>query len=178
MPSARQKRGKQARSATQGLATVAMLKVNFDAGRDHIAMFVPFVLDAVDSLNKSDFKAELVRRAVRDRHELTLPVNTVRTILGRLVKSDYLKREGGRWFRTDKSIDSQDLPRERSEVEARQQQLAGALRRFSVERWNVEINSDEDALALILQFLERYHVRLAFEESPEASSGGNNDEEA
>src|SRR2546425_332237 len=35
------------RRAVTGLATVALLKANFDEGSDHIAMFLPFVLDAV-----------------------------------------------------------------------------------------------------------------------------------
>ncbi len=156
---------KDRRAAVRGLATVAMLKVNFDAGRDHIAMFGPFVLDAVASLGREDMSSEDVGAAIRDRHQLSIPVNTMKTLLGRLVKDEYLRREGGRYFRTEKQIAADDLPRERRGVEERQLQLASALR-DSARMERLHLENDEEALALILCFLERYHVNLALDESP------------
>ena len=150
----------EARSAVRGLATVAMLKVNFDAGRDHIAMFGPFVLDAVASIDRSDMAAEEVCKAMRERHQLSIPLNTMKTLLGRMVKDDYLTREGGRYFRTEKRIDSEDVPRERAAIEERQRVLAAEFR-ASRHATELGLRDDEEALAAILRFLERYHVDLA-----------------
>jgi hypothetical protein len=153
----------QQRSAIKGLATVAMLKVNFDAGRDHIAMFEPFVLDAVAHFPADDLGVDDIRRGVLARHDLGLPVNTLQVLLGRIVKSGYLRREGGRYFRTEKKPDVTDLPKKRARVQARQERLARGLCEAGRER-GVEIGSTEDALSAILEFLETYHVAMVSSE--------------
>jgi hypothetical protein len=143
-----------------------MLKVNFDAGRDHIAMFEPFVRDAVATHSSDDMDAKQMIELVRDRHGLKLPINTVRTLLLRIVRQGYLTREGGRYFRTGKSISSDDVLRSRRKAEERQRRLAVALMASAAER-DVEIEKPEDALGLILSFMESYHVKLAFDEAPD-----------
>ena len=49
------KRGGSAGRVAQGLATLALLKVNFDQGHDHIEMFMPFVRDCIGSLSTDEF---------------------------------------------------------------------------------------------------------------------------
>jgi hypothetical protein len=152
----------QHHSATKGLATVAMLKVNFDAGRDHIAMFQPFVLDAVAHLD-ADLDTDDVRREVLARHDLGLPLNTVQTILGRVAKAGYLRREGGRYFRTEKPLKDPDLQIERAHMEERQKLLAQRLCQAAAER-EIDVGSTEDALVMILNLLQHYHIALVFSE--------------
>ncbi len=162
-------------SAVRGLATVAMLKANFDAGRDHIAMFGPFVIDAVASINRSDMAAEEVCQAMRQRHQLSIPLNTMKTLLGRMVKDGYLTREGGRYFRSEKQINGDDVPRERAEIEERQRVLAAEFR-SSRHAEELGLRDDEEALAAILRFLERYHVDLALSDGVALSKTEGSDE--
>jgi hypothetical protein len=150
----------EVRLATRGLATVALLKVNFDAGRDHIGMFEPFVLDTISSTEIDVFSAEAMRDAVRTRHQFTLPLNALRTLLGRAVTGGYLRREAGRYFKTDRQPDVGDLQVARRQVEQRQQQLAEAFRVASAPL-GVDIATTEDALAILLRFFDQYHVALA-----------------
>ena len=157
-------------SATRGLATVALLKVNFDAGRDHISMFEPFVLDTLAHLHGDGLTADEVRAAVNQRHELSLPVNTVRTVLGRAVKAALQRREGGRYFHTHKEPGLPDLQLGRQRVEERQRRLAEALREASALR-GVEVASTEEALGMVLSFLDKYHVSLALHDP--AGTGRN-----
>lgn len=160
-------------STIRGLATVAMLKVNFDAGQDHINMFMPFVRDSIVYL-PDNFVADDVRREVSSRHELTLPTQTLQTLLGRIVKEGYLQRQAGRYFRTEKALDEGDLRQRRSQIEDRQRKLADAFRQ-AVTVHGVEITSSEDALTLILDFMETYHIALTFDESPDPSSDDQQD---
>ena len=49
----------------------ALLKVNYDAGRDHIDMFLPFALDAIRSLDTDSFglgqaRSEIYQRVMTD----------------------------------------------------------------------------------------------------------------
>ncbi len=151
------------RSATRGLATVALLKVNFDAGRDHISMFEPFVLDTLSHLDADGVTADYVRAAVDERHQLALPVNVVRMALMRAVSRGFQRREGGRYFRTDKTPNLPDLRTERARIEERQGRLAEALREASARR-GLEVHTAEEALDMVLDFLESYHVSMALGE--------------
>ncbi|HEY8810509.1 MAG TPA: hypothetical protein VIM28_10865 [Solirubrobacterales bacterium] len=158
--------GNSAGSAVRGLATVAMLKANFDAGHDHIAMFEPFVRDAVATFGADDMDRRQLIEAVRKRHGLTLPENTMRTLLNRIVRQGNLTKQGGRYFRTDSALDSADVLQSRERAEKRQRGLAEALIESAAKR-KVKVDSPGSALALIMSFMEAYHVRLAFDEAPD-----------
>ena len=95
-------------TVARGLATIAMLKVNYDLHRDHVAMFEPLLLDTVAQMQPSDFSTDEIRSAMASRHDMRLPVDATRTMLGVLVKSGYLRRDGGRFFLTTKPIDATD----------------------------------------------------------------------
>lgn len=150
-------------SATRGLATVALLKVNFDAGRDHIGMFEPFVLDAVSALPQSDFSIEDLQGGILARSQLSMPANTLRTLMGRLVGKGFATRDGGRYFRTAKAIPTDDLLRSRHEVEERQRHLATELASFARTQ-GLDLATPEDALASILDLMAEHHVCLALSE--------------
>jgi len=165
-------------TATRGLATVALLKLNFDAGRDHIAMFEPLVEEALAHLEGDGFQASDVRATVLRRHQLALPINTIQTLLGRVVKRGTLRREAGRYFFAGTLPASKDLEIERARVETRQRRLAISLQEFCATR-NVPVASTEDALALILRFLEQHHVALALDRptAQRSSFASDTDEE-
>lgn len=83
----------------RGLATVAFLKASYDEGRDHIANFLPIVLDAAQSRTDEDFGIEELQVEIRDTFGLLIPATTLRTLLSRATKKGALRREGGRYFR-------------------------------------------------------------------------------
>src|ERR1039457_4048512 len=85
-------------SAVRGLATVAMLKVNFDSGKDHLSMFEPFVIDTICSGSSDVINVTEIRKQIAQRHQLLLPIHTLRALLDRSRKQGFLKREGGQYF--------------------------------------------------------------------------------
>ncbi|HEX7291975.1 MAG TPA: hypothetical protein VF250_12690 [Conexibacter sp.] len=149
------------RTARKGLATVAMLKANFDARHDHIGMFEPFVRDTIAQLGRDDFTLDELRVEIGERHQLRLPFNTLRTLLARLVRDGVLQREAGRYFRTHELAGAVDLCEQRERVEGQQARLADALC-VEAQSHGVELGTDA-ALTLILRFIERYHVALALD---------------
>lgn len=153
-------------TAVKGLATVAMLKANFDQGRDHLAMFEPFIRDAVATFPARDMSAQDIRLAVDSRHGLKLPETATRSLLQRIVRQGFLNRDGGRYFLTDQVLSSEDVLDARHVAEARQRKLALALIDSAGQR-DIAIDTPEDALAHIMSFMEAYHVRLAFDEPPD-----------
>src|SRR5438046_871955 len=135
-----------------GLATVALLKANFDEGSDHIAMFLPFVLDAVAALRKDDFDVADVKDLVFTRHHLSIPDATLRTLLHRAAKRGLVRRLFGRYSRNKEALKGADITPARERAEREQGQLAAALRVFAAAR-SRPIASNEEALALLLAFL-------------------------
>ena len=64
-------------SARHGLATLALLKSNFDERRDHIAMFMPFVLDTIARLDADDFNVHDLAKQIAERHGLRIPTQSL-----------------------------------------------------------------------------------------------------
>ena len=60
-------------TATQGLATLAVLKANFDQGHDHVEMFLPFVLEVITHLPKDDFDLQEIKDSLHAHLGLDCP---------------------------------------------------------------------------------------------------------
>lgn len=155
--------------AVRGLATLAMLKANFDAGRDHVGMFEPFLLDTVRALDASHFDTEEIRDAIHRRHGLQIPRETLRVLLGRAVHDGYVNREGGRYFRLDDAIyrgsGIVDVEQERRETEARYEQIGVALQRYGEES-DRRITSTSEALELLVRFLAFFETDILLDDYP------------
>lgn len=152
--------------AAQGLATLALLKVNFDRGHDHIEMFMPFVIDCIGS-TEDTFAVEDIRLWVRERHELNLPESVMVTLLGRCSRRGLIRRSAGRWSRvaSGPKDDGVDIGAAREQINREHRDVAEALREFAAER-GFPIESSDAALSLLLKFIEQYHVALLIDESP------------
>jgi len=92
-------------TAARGLSTVALLKANYDKGRDHIGLFQPFLLDTIFQRQAADFSVEEIKGELHQRHQLKIPAHSLKTLLDRAKKNGAVKREGGRYFRS-KDYDS------------------------------------------------------------------------
>lgn len=151
--------------ATRGLATLALLKVYFDRGRDHIGMFLPFVIDVIASRRADDFALEDIKSELSERHGLTVPANTLNTLLTRAVRQGFARRDAGRYFRVADKHHGVDLMRERARVEREHMAIVQAFKSFAQGR-GLTFATDEAALALFLGFLETNHVPFLLDDDP------------
>jgi hypothetical protein len=126
-------------------------------------MFQPFVTSAICHFDDNGFTDKDCQVQVKTQHHLSLPINVLHTLLGRVVQNGKLRRDGGRYFLVDHSLAETELQTRRSSVEARQIQLAEEFRSFAA-RTGREIVTNEDALSLILEFIERHHVSIVLKE--------------
>lgn len=112
----------------RGLTTVALLKVNYDAHVDHLDLYMPFVLDTLTDWDADGFPAEDLAAQILTRHGLKIPFEAVRTLLNRVRKRGYLRREYGRYFRNpDKPVDANLRPQR----EAIDREHAAVARKFT-----------------------------------------------
>jgi hypothetical protein len=147
--------------SAKSVATLAMLKSNFDAGHDHLEMFIPFVLDGVSSLPRPDFTTSDLQQVIEERHTLLVPLPTLNTLLGRVKKKKLITSEGGRYFRQTKAP-KLDLGSRREEVEAEQAKVGRALAAHAAGRGTIW--SENEAMASLLRFLDRHQIAILLEE--------------
>ena len=149
-------------TASRGLATLALLKTNFDKRQNHIDMFHPFLLDAISGLDKDDFQIEEIKDAILSRHGLDVPSQTLRTLLKRTSKSRLVRREHGRYFRR-RDFPQPNIPEAVTRIESKHFYLAAELRNYLADH-HQPLKTDEDALVLFLKFLEQNHVGMVLDE--------------
>lgn len=165
-----------AQPPSTGLATVALLKTNFDAGRDHIDMFQPFVLDAAKHHEEDGFSVIQLQSTLQRRRTLHIPEPTLRTLLTRAARQRFLRREAGRYFRTEKLHQAADPLTPLDSIQERQTHLASALRAHATSK-GIDLPSDESALQIFLDFISRYHVQLALSEESDIEPVSDDDNE-
>ena len=141
----------------KGLATLALLKTRFDEGRDHLELLEPFVADAVVHFEQDSFLPQDIASQILHRSGLSLPSDTVKTILGRFSRIGKLRREGGRFFPSAGLADP-GLDKARSNQEAKNGTLAGAFSDYA-DKQGVLLGPD-DALTVLAQFITDNKVPL------------------
>ena len=144
-------------SARRGLATIAFLKAQFDAGKDHLEMFQPFIVDAIRNYEVDDIEVPGIQTAVRTSTGLRIPAEIVKTLLSRAKKKGLLIRHGGRFIRKSTGSGDPALAVRIRELSVAQASLASALRQFAAGRGGV-LSSDDDALAALTRFLDANHI--------------------
>ncbi len=154
-------------SVARGLTTVALLKVNYDANVDDLDLYMPFALDTLKAWPGDAFRAEDLTAEISSRHGLKIPVEAVRTLLNRISKKGHLRRDYGRFFRNlDKPIDVDLLP-QRQAIEREHTAVARRLIEFA-RAHRMQLVDEDEALGLILGFLEVNEVAILVEPGPEA----------
>jgi hypothetical protein len=149
--------------APKGLVTVAFLKTKLDEGVDHLGLFEPLILDALGHVATPDFLADDIKAIVHDRTGLLLPTNAIQTLLGRCARRGFVKREGGRFFRTTKTIPDPGFDRARQRIEVEQDSLGRALVRFAANH-GVSLDSPKAALEALATFISDNNVSVILNE--------------
>lgn len=155
-------------NVARGLVTVALLKVNYDAGHDHLQMYTPFVLDTLAIVGPDPFTAEELKGQIYNRHRLTIPLDALQAVLNRLRKQGFVTRAHGRVSRVLDAPIEIDLPPQQRIIEREHAHVAQRFREFA-EKHHLHVADDENALALIFDFLETNEVTMLIE--PRAAVG-------
>jgi hypothetical protein len=149
----------------KGLVTVAFLKTQLDAGRDHLSLFEPLVIDALNQVKTLDLTADEIRGLVFANTNLKIPVPTIQTLLGRCAKEGYLIRSGGRFHKTAKAIPFSNTASAILEVKAEQDFLGQALLEHSRET-GITFDSPESAVQALADFISEHKLEILLQHSP------------
>jgi hypothetical protein len=141
-----------------GLVTVAFLKARLDEGEDQLGIFSPLVLDAVSNVPNRYFTAADVQEVVAARHGISMPQETVTTLLKRATRRGFLVRDAGRFIQSQgRALPRSSVSADKATVEAGQLRLGAALAEHARESKGLELTQVE-ALDLLLRFLEEHQV--------------------
>jgi chorismate mutase len=88
-----------------------------------------------------------------------MPQHTVTTLLNRAARRGIVKRESSRYIRQKQKKPTEDVQAKKASIEIEQTNLADEFRKYALERKHI-IDSNEEALRLILGFLEDNHVAI------------------
>jgi hypothetical protein len=147
----------------RGLATLAMLKANYDQGHDHIDMFVPFVADSILGLSRDDFNANEIQIVLIKNYGLDLPIASINILFTRLKRNKFIRHDGGRYFRLPRTRDlAPHIQETARRIQEEQLVVANAFIDFAKAK-GVTVQDRETALAQIFNFFSQFHVQLLLE---------------
>lgn len=148
----------------RGLVTVALLKAQFDQGKDHIGMFLPFLLDTLAHIQLTNADTDMIKEAIEEQHGLAIPTPTLRILLKRARKHG-VSREGGRYFITPSRLPDPGIEQRKAILNEEHNALAKAFVHFARSQAGLFLTTD-DALDLIFTFVAQNEVELLLADSP------------
>jgi len=98
----------------QVIASLAILKVNWDRGHDYIENFVPFVAECLRVAPQAEVSLPELQTAVAESFGLSIPQGALMTILKRAVKRGYAKRQEGLYLREEEALAALDFAKNES----------------------------------------------------------------
>lgn len=135
------------------IPSLAILKVNWDEGRDYIENFVPFVAECIRTAPQPEISVSDLQSAVRDTFGINIPQGALQIILGRVTKHGYVRRTGGIYLRDETKLAKLDFSEVRDTALRQHGALINKLVKFIKEKFGVEW-TEEQAESSLLSYLD------------------------
>ncbi len=133
----------------QTLTSLAIIKVNWDRGRDYIENFVPFAAECLRTAPQAEVSLPNLQIAVKESFGLQIPQGALKTILGRVVRWGFAVRTSGIYVRNEESLAKFDFSALRADALRQQEALIERLRSFAAAQYKVEWSKEQSEYALL-----------------------------
>jgi len=143
-----------------GLSTIALMKANYDEGKDYIDMFQPFILDSINKLKGDSFELVNFQKTLKKDQFLDIPIEVLKVLLSRTKRNGFLRKEQNRYYITNKFYNKYEfngLDKARKKTIDNIKYLGKSLVDFARERSHEGFNV-EDALEMIISFLANNEI--------------------
>lgn len=150
------------------LVSLAMVRVNYDAGRSYLDCFMPFVASAVCHMEASTFTLQEAQRAVLDRYALDVPQGVVKHALKAPGLSKTVSLSHGRYHFDAACAADYDLDRERQRALQEQSALVQDLRTFARLHHDRRL-SEEEAWQRLESYVADWSLAVARAMQPAAN---------
>jgi len=121
--------------------TYSLIRAYYDAGEDYIDSFWPFIVCVLSKDHK--FSIDTIQKKISDKYSLIVPIHTLKVILTRAKRADYLIQAQQQIFLTQKGVEYQqnlEIPRD---VERRINSFVGECKQYLEERHKLQITSED-----------------------------------
>lgn len=144
------------------VSSLAILKVNWDKrGRDFIENFVPFVAECLRTAPHAAVALCDLQKAVAESFGLRIPQGALKTILNRVVREGYARRQDGIYYRDETALAGLEIARIRDDVLRQHEALIDRLLEFCHSEHDVTWSREEGEVALLTYVQERSTSLLA-----------------
>ena len=139
----------------QTFASLAILKVNADRkDKDYIEYFIPFVVEAVRLSDNKVIVLDDIQRRITQEFGLQIPLNALKTIIGRAEKRKYVRREHNVYYRNEGAQFDLGIIVEREQFLRRHGTLIEKLISFAGDRYQKHW-TPENAEGGLFSYLEK-----------------------
>jgi hypothetical protein len=143
------------------IASLAILKVNADQGRDYIENFVPFAAQCLRDVGQSHVTVSEIRSCISRDFGLTIPRGALETIMGRVVRKGYATQQAGAYYPDAEALAAVDVSRMRADFLRRLEALVAKLVWFCDTRYHLTWSQGQGEAALLSYLRERATPILA-----------------
>jgi hypothetical protein len=143
-------------AAVETLTSLAILKVNIDAGGDYLDYLRPFILQVLVDQKPDPVTDSVVRDHVQAQFGLDIPARTIQIVLKRISRVHPLKREMG-IYRITGTLPNPGIGAEKTKAEQHIQRVVSGLMEFSKDSGKPVSTADE-AVAAMCGFLAEFSI--------------------
>jgi hypothetical protein len=136
------------------IASLAILKVNWDQGCDYIENFVPFAAECLRGAGDAQRSLSEIRSGISEEFGLTIPRGALETIMRRVVRKGYARRQAKMYYPNAEALATLDVSRMRADVLRQLGALVGKLVRFIASHYQVRWSQDDGEGALLAYLRE------------------------
>jgi hypothetical protein len=141
------------------IASLAIIKVNFDRRQSYIENFAPFLRHCLAKAESDVVSAPDLQTSVVQEFGLELPQAILTTLLRREERDGRVVREHGVYRKKPGMFEDADLETERAEASRRQTALIIALATYAKHKFGREWNEDQ-ARTVLMAYLEDYSTAV------------------
>lgn len=143
----------------RSIATMAIVKVNFDHHHSFVGNFAPFVRHCLATSHSDAVSTIELQRCISDEFGLTLPQAVLKTLLRRAERDGHVHREQGTYHLDRDALNGCDLSSERAAALRKQNALVTAVADYASTKFRRKW-SDQTARELLLGYLEAFSTAI------------------
>lgn len=139
------------------VTSLAILNVNYSAGKDFIDLFVPFVAETLRLSPVDTVSSSALQEGVLDNFGLRIPQNALKTILKRALRQRLVSAQNGVYIRNPEALSKFNLTKNASEIARKHEALLTKLSAFCKDRFALDW-TNSDAELHFLAYLEDHSI--------------------
>lgn len=131
------------------ITSLAMIKVNYDKGRNYIDNFVPFVAEVIKKSPHAEVAMAELQPKLYEEFGLFIPQGALNTILKRAEKQGYIQKKDKIFVKNDPVLNSLDLSQDKNKALRIIELLVSEFQNYINTNYDTEWTKEDAEIALM-----------------------------